>query len=88
MSNNPLHAPSTKVEVSPATVASIQGTAYGDWSLSYVPKDGATGSVLVTAQTGLDIAPAFYRADKGSPSPSLQRLQGAPAQGMDANDCN
>lgn len=53
----------------------------GEWSLSYTPRNPSSVSVSVGGVTGLDIAPAFYRADGGSLRPSLQRLQGAPSQG-------
>lgn len=66
------------IEVDVRTLADQQG--WGEWSLSYTPRDLYSVSVSVRGVTGLDIAPSFYKADGGSLRPSLQRIQGTPSQ--------
>ncbi|XP_068239453.1 von Willebrand factor A domain-containing protein 7-like [Palaemon carinicauda] len=56
------------------------GSGFGDWTLKMDPSDIAT--VVIFAQTSMDVMSVFYRPDYAASQPSLQRILAQPGRGM------
>ena len=53
----------------------------GEWEVTVIPESGEV-SILISAESILDVHVAFYLPDQLSPSPSLQRLAQNPPKSI------